>query len=406
MALLRAEFWAEDLSEFFIAAKQLGVQSIVRPVYGYFFFIQRSVAYAANVFPTILVPFIYALFSFLLNAFVASYFSRTSFAKFIPDLNLRILLCLIFSLTGGTPEVHFNLANSPAHLTLFIGLIVLEQQKGLKLWHVLAMIPLVGSSGSTVLLLPLIAYSFWNTKNRNFFFLFLMILSFGMANSYLTSHSDQARKLLNWNMITRMPQAYWENILNRLFVLPFFGAGLSSFVMRNYFIFYTVVVLFIAFLKFRIFKADLFKNDFIRLAAIFYLGMILLFPLVAVARSYGSDNSIFIKFGIPLWKNRYSFLPAVSSILLWTVCLYPLFKDKDVFKARCAKIIFIIIAFNSIIVWPDIYKRKNLNWPEGAMAIDQFVSDGNTSTSFDMQEWVHPKGWLPSDGQKKIELKK
>ena len=40
-ALLRSEFWGEDLTEFFIGAIHLGASSLVTPVFGYQFFFER-----------------------------------------------------------------------------------------------------------------------------------------------------------------------------------------------------------------------------------------------------------------------------------------------------------------------------------------------------------------------------
>src|SRR4051812_8776182 len=61
-ALLRSEFWAEDLSEFFVGAIALGAKSLVTPVYGYHFFVERIVAWLATFLPVYFTPFIYAWF--------------------------------------------------------------------------------------------------------------------------------------------------------------------------------------------------------------------------------------------------------------------------------------------------------------------------------------------------------
>ncbi len=39
LALTRAEFWAEDSSEFFVGALTMGARSLWAPVGGYFFFV-------------------------------------------------------------------------------------------------------------------------------------------------------------------------------------------------------------------------------------------------------------------------------------------------------------------------------------------------------------------------------
>src|SRR5437868_4626971 len=68
LPLTRAEFWAEDGSQFFGDALNLGVKGVITPFFGYHFFLCRVIAYLATFFPVVYAPLIYNGSSWLLNA--------------------------------------------------------------------------------------------------------------------------------------------------------------------------------------------------------------------------------------------------------------------------------------------------------------------------------------------------
>src|SRR5690242_15753624 len=76
LAVIRAEFWAEDATEFFFGALSLGVESLITPVWGFHCFLSRLIAYVASPFPVLWTPYIYAIACLIINAFVTSYFVR------------------------------------------------------------------------------------------------------------------------------------------------------------------------------------------------------------------------------------------------------------------------------------------------------------------------------------------
>ncbi len=127
VAVFRAEFWAEDATQFFFGSLSLGLKSLITPVVGYHCFISRVIAYIATFFPVLWTPFIYALTSLLINAGVASYFSRQSFSWIILSRPFRIFVCTILAMGPGTSEAFLNLANLSYVLTFFGLLLLIEK---------------------------------------------------------------------------------------------------------------------------------------------------------------------------------------------------------------------------------------------------------------------------------------
>ena len=156
VALLRAEFWAEDASQFFAGALAMGARSLWVPVWGYSFLISRAIAWAATWFAVLWTPYLYAWGSLVLDSIAMSYFVRDGFAWLVPGRAARFLVCLVLTLGPGTSEVFLNLSNLPAPLTFLCLLLLLEEPLCLDTRRLLLFALLVPSAGHTVLLAPLI----------------------------------------------------------------------------------------------------------------------------------------------------------------------------------------------------------------------------------------------------------
>ncbi len=133
VAVFRAEFWAEEATQIFFGSVSIGLKSLITPVVGYHCFISRVIAYIATFFG-LWTPFIYALTSLLINAGVASYFSRQSFSWIILSRPFRIFVCTILAMGPGTSEAFLNIANLYYVLTFFGLLLLIE-----KLWRLSVM---------------------------------------------------------------------------------------------------------------------------------------------------------------------------------------------------------------------------------------------------------------------------
>ncbi len=104
--LIDPQLWAEDGRYFFQDALNLGIQSLVTPVAGYYHSVQRMAAWVfVSVFPISIFPLLVVLFSLLFFAWVISTLTRESwYSEFLPKRRSRFLLILVLCLAPGLNE--------------------------------------------------------------------------------------------------------------------------------------------------------------------------------------------------------------------------------------------------------------------------------------------------------------
>jgi hypothetical protein len=214
--LLRAEFWAEDATEFFFDAVSLGPWSLVTPVYGYHFVLEHLIAYGATFLPVFYTPYVYAWACLLVDAAALAYLAKDGFSWIAPRWWQRVLLAVLLALAPGTPDVLLNLANLPNPLALLGFLLLVERpfrMGGLKL---LGFALIAASSGHVLLWLPIAAYLAWINRSRGYAAATAVITIFTFLNGAGTQAASKSAGSFDLHAVAEVPRILLENGFARL----------------------------------------------------------------------------------------------------------------------------------------------------------------------------------------------
>lgn len=404
-ALLRAEFWAEDMTEFFLSAMHLGAKSVLTPVYGYLFLVERLVAWVATFLPVLWAPYVYAGFCFLVTTLTSCYLMRDGFSWLIADKRVRFLLCATFAIGPGTPEVHFNFSNLASPLTWLAALVLLEHPLQLSFKRFLAFLLLAASAGQTVLLIPLIVALFLVTRSKTYLALLLSFIPIVLVNLIGNHQASTQHNLLQYSRVLQAPQAFIENFFGRLLVIPLFGPNNSRFVMRHQLLFWIVVAVGCYFLR-KLFKKENWsvKDTTFRLLFSLFFGFVGLYVVVLVSRAYSLEQ-IFIRYGKPSWGLRYSCLSGCAALVIWFSYIGRYIKTP---RSRLAtgwvRFLLLLLVFNNVANWKYFYFRPDLRWPERAAGIQEALDlsirgELATEAKFALELWAHPVGWRSPESE-------
>lgn len=398
-ALLRAEFWAEDLTEFFLGALHMRSKSILTPVYGYHFFGERIIAWASTFLPVFWTPYIFVWVCFLISTLASAYFVRDGFSWLVKSQRFRVLLCATIALGPGTNEVHFSFCNLPSPLTWLAALLLLEVPHRLSIKRLATLIFIALSAGQTVLLLPLVATFFWVTKSKKYLLLAGGIAPMVLLNFIGNHQTGSQNGLLKYSMVLQAPQAFIENFFARLLVVPIWGPHNSRFMLRNQLLFWVVSLVGIYFLR-KLFLSEKWslKDKKFRLLFSMFVGFVGLYAVVIISRSY-SMNSVFIRYGNPGWGLRYSFLPGCAALVIWFSYLSLfLALPRSKLVTNFAKFVVFLLVANNVSNWNSFHHRQNLNWASGAEKIQEALrqqAEGSLSSEIrvPLNLLAHPLGW-------------
>lgn len=403
VALYRAEFWAEDATEFFFGSLSLGFKSLFVPVYGYHHLVSRLIAWGATFFPVLWTPHIYSWVSFLVNVWVASYFSREGFSWIIPSRNFRIFVCCVLALAPGTPEVYFNLCNLMSVLTFSGLLLLLEKPFPPGPVKCLAFVVLLFSAGPMFLLAPLVVFLGYRTRARRYWALLLCFVPVITINAIGNHYEAGSARLLNYQNVWLFPRILIDNALLRLFFVPFLGGRLTALAMVRDWIFWPASVAGLGVVAYFSLKRDAIRRESLLVLLLSFLCMVSAYGVVAVVRSSYAMGQVLRESGSPAWGLRYSYLPGVAALIFWFSLLF------DLRAKRLGRLALFLLAVHCFAYWGSGYRRPDLHWPQGAEKI-QVVLEQKKSGSLsgpvviDDIGWVHPSGWRPNRGLLKLTI--
>lgn len=372
VALFRAEFWAEDGTEFLRTALNSGPSAIWLPVTGYYLPLQRIIAYFASFFPVIWWPTLYAAVSGALGAYILAYFSRPGFAWIVPSFKLRFGICMLLVIGPGTAEVFFNLSNLHTIVSLFIILLLLEEPRGAPSSARIGTLTLLTiCTPQAVVLVPLFVL-LGMIRARRYLLPLVALIPFVLAN-VLANHqmSTVAPDSVNYSNLLEVPSLRIENLFTRFFYAPFLGAGLTEYFMTTRaLLFWPITLLLAAGAAWAAYRSHWERRKALLLgtAAACALATI---GIVAVARAYNLPL-IRRSSGNLLWDMRYSFLPGATALLFWSGLLF----DRQSTFTRAKPVTALILGLlftQSITHWRQIPSRPPVGWEKVAGQIQEAV---------------------------------
>ncbi len=367
-------FFEEEAEDFFIGALNLGWRSLFEPMCGYYFFLERTLAWIISWFPIQLTSLLYVLSALAFNILVAGYFSREGFSWLILDRGQRIFVCLLLAVAPGTPEVFLNIVNLSTVMCLFGFLLLIEKPFRMSWLKLATFAVLLFSSGQLFLLAPVVLYLWYISKDKRYLYLLLLFPMAVILNFMATREFAGSTGLLNYLYLLKVPQITVENIVTRFFVAPLFGSFLTGIFMKSAAWFYwSVVALSISFALYICLRTRKVVQGRLTILILGYFCLSMTFGVAAVARSY-SHEQLLRNYGDIVWTGRYSFLPGAIAIILWSSILFWLLKNGS--RKRQISVLFLIfvLTFHILSHWGTIGFRKDPGWVTHA-ALLQSVLD-------------------------------
>ncbi len=408
-ALLRSEFWGEDMTEIFASAYQLGIKSVIAPVFGYQMLIPRITGYLSTFLPVVSAPYIYAWLSFVLNVITFSYFSRGSFSHIMPSKAGRALTCILLAVAPGTAEAFCNLSNLTTILTILALLLLLEKPFTLSIFKIAVFMVLIFSAGQLFLFIPLVLYLWYSARDNKYLFVLGLIVTATVINVLgVASPSSKAFQsgIMNYKNILSAPVVFIDNFIFRLFYMPFLGKRLTEYIIRFDVFYWPLTMTILGGITYAITKFKLLKQKWFWMFVWAYIGSIAAFAVIAVVRNY-----IISRFDWQTcWGMRYALMPAVIVLILW-LSLLPR-KLKPGLYSLLLFLLIIMIPINIFSRWEkDIIKREDLNWPAQAVKIQDALDKkaaGNLKEPVILRISGQPKNWyyemsIKSSGEAKNE---
>jgi hypothetical protein len=361
-AVFRGEFWAEDGVELFTCALSRGVPCLWQPVTGYHLFVPRLLALISNGFPVVAVPYLYGALCAVINAAIFAWFVDDGFAWLIRSAWLRLGVALLFAAGAGSGEAFLNLSNLQQGLT-FLGFLILFHQPLTLGWQKLVALSLVFfSSGMAMLLAPLLLWLFYRTRGKAYLAA-LAVLLVSLAVNRLSSVSYSAAALYtSWANIRYVPQIYVEQLVARMFLLPWVGPTATNFLLHaSNLIFWPVALLALLWGAGLLRAAKLPPAD-AALLGIAALSLAGYFPLIALFRAY-AFNTIHRPTASVAWEARYSFLTGAFATLAWAT-LVSRVSDRRLVAVLAAPLVLVVLYF-----FPIEHHRPDVGWPGSAARI-------------------------------------
>ena len=406
-APFRAEFWAEDATEFLFGALELGARSLATPVYGYHFLLERAVAWVASFASVYYAPFVYAWASLLVSAATCAYVTREGFSWIAPARWQRILLAVVLAIGPGTSEAFLNLANLPGPLALLGLLLLIERPFALGWRRMLVLVLIVLSSGQMVLWVPLVAYLAWARRSPAHALLAAVTVAVAVVNLVGSRQAAAESHLLASAGPDLVARIVLENAFLRLVPGPLLGSEVSGRLMlTSPAVFWSAAVVVFALTAAVVVREH--RRDPVTTVGLVlaYSGAVGGLAVVALSRSYAIRHLV-RESGQLLWDLRYALLPGAVAILAWASWL--LRPRASAPGWRVARIVACCaVALNAARHWPSVFPRPDLDWPERASHV-QWVLDARERTGkgaiIELRNLaVHPVGWWPNNRKMSVLL--
>ncbi len=396
--LLRAEFWAEDGTEFFLTSLTHGIRSLYTPVMGYHLFISRLIAYIATFFPILWIPYIYSAFALIINSITIGYFTRNGFSWIVESKMHRIFIVMILAVGPGTKDVFLNISNIMHNIGFLTILILVEEPHDFTWKKFFIIVIFLFSAGQLFVFFPLVLLFWYFTKDRRYFAMAVFFI-FVAAINLLGNVADKASAgLMDFDNIIMVPRVLIENFIIRLIFVPLGGSYITTKIIKSPdLIFWSITLISFSLLVILFIKKRVYKQKEFLIFLVTYTCIIGIFGVVAIVRNYASHRLVH-ESGTIHWGIRYSFLSGMVTIIGWTAIFFRYINNKSI-KNILAISMILLIAFHNLYKWNSINKRNDLSWPESAQKIQSALDmqkNGNMTKSITIKGiQVHPKGWLP-----------
>jgi hypothetical protein len=404
LPLFRSEFWAEDATEFFFGAQEMGLRSLVTPVYGYFFLLSRLIAYLATFFGVLYTPFIYAWACLGLNAITAAYAVRDGFSWLLPERWQRAVLALLVAIGPGTCDVFLNLAGLPISLALLALLLLIEKPWRPGWARLLLLLVLLLSSGQAVLWLPVVAYLWWETRSTRYVVVAGALAAVAAMNLIGSHAASAAAGLSDYGNVRLVPRILLENLFTRIVPGPILGSGLTGRIMAApSAVFWSAAIVGLGAVTAIWLRFYRVQREAVVLLGLAYLGAIASLGVIAVSRNYAIPQ--LVREAATLhWELRYSFLPGAIALMAWSLLLARGSRVRPSLRAASAAGLA-CLALNVVTLWPAVHPRPDLHWPRRAARVQAILDQTGLPRSISILDLaIHPVEWLPNNDRWQVEL--
>ena len=232
----------------------------------------------------------------------------------------------------------------------------------------------IASTGTALLLLPLVAWNYWKTRCWRYLSLVGLILAFLWLNSQATAAMREvaptAFSLGKFDY--RILRIVAENFLFRLLYLNFLGPDLTSKILKTagWLFWPTSVFLFLVLVRAVRQRTPIQREALFALLLVF-VSMSSSFGLAAMGRPY-LFNLVQRTSGETFWHIHYSFYTTSLATLFWVA----LFAGASGFKYRRAVSAFglLLLMRSGVFENPSVNPRPDLNWSRTAEKIQAAVN--------------------------------
>jgi hypothetical protein len=216
-------FWAEDATEIFRTGIEQGALALVTPLAGMYLTIPRVLAWMVTALPVRHAPLAYAIAAGLVSSAGLAVFSRPGFRWLVPSDRLRAAFCLLLPMFSGMTECFFALITLTYVLFVAALLLLLERSDDgtwLMGWRRAAFLSFLWFSiGQAAVLVPLLLYLLWITRNRRYLVCLGTLAVSAVLN--LTSGNPHAPEIRP--SLPQLAEVFSDNIFVRQLFLPVLG---------------------------------------------------------------------------------------------------------------------------------------------------------------------------------------
>jgi hypothetical protein len=381
--LHRPEIWAEDGGAFLQNWLHLSFDSIFLPIVGSYQVVQRLLTGMVAAFsPVAEWPYFLGLPSIVLLAVIGSTFARIEYRWLVPSHHARFLVGFLVFFSPGLFEMVGNIANINWMLLVWLALVGLRDPKvPFNLWEIILAIFIIGSVGTSILLLPLFIWRFvygvryarnLTQKVQESAVLSAIILMNLVLISLKGGTTEPFPAALRERIDLFGPQMMLRNFYELLVFRPWFGESFTATLEENsnfHFFDIGLRVLFVLVIGAWITKN--WKNPKVHALLLFSSGFVVWPVLVWFARPGSLD--VFINGAY--WDCRYSFPTGVIAPFVWMSFLSP----QTLFKKwrPSLGLVFLCIAIHQVEGKPrlpsfqKLFPDPSIRWSEWSTRVEK-----------------------------------
>ncbi len=375
-----AELWGEDGRVFLAGVMNDGVSSLLQPMAGSFFLIERLIALVTwHLVPLAFIPTAIAFASVAVFAAVMSRIASPDYEWLMPSTTFRVALAFMCVLLPGLEEMAANLCNLNWFLFCWVALLGLKDPRTSLTRPELGLTLLISLSlGTAVLLLPLFAWRLWrawadgNRQGRQSTAIALGILVvFGVALLMPVSGRPAASSGL---AVTRVILVWMDHVVRFVGLVPWLGAqAMSRPLAPSIASWYRVgqggLVLLTALWLWR------YRRDApVQATVLLVAGMSGWMVMAMLTRPYALAQ---LELGgtPPFFVTRYAFPMSFAGLLFWAVVLRP-------WTATRSQLSIMVVAFVALNVSLSLYRFRipaygeERRWDATRVALEQSIGSG------------------------------